>query len=624
MLSRVSTAHTGVAATSPFGGTHCPPCKSQEEAWMLSHKWFVRLCGAKSRMPVLTKANHCAEEIQRRGVWKWSAEGTEGTVLDASFLYSASTSLTTFQSKLPPRSLQAFGPGGKSRGLESARKAHNLRILKDDEPLCHKRVPVYVMLPLDTVTILNTLNHVRALQAGLRALKSIGVDGVMVDVWWGIVEAEGPGQYDWSAYLALVRLIQDAGLKVQAVMSFHGCGGNVGDTCHVSLPWWVLQEAEKNPDVLYTDRHGNRNNEYLSLGVDLLPLFHSRSPLQMYTEFIMSFCETFREFLCSTITEIVVGLGPAGELRYPSYPEGDGRWTYPGVGEFQCYDKYMLASLRAAAHSASRPEWGHGGPHDAGFYNNGAEETGFFHHEYGSFVSSYGDFFLSWYSEALITHGERILSAASHALRGTGVVVGGKLAGIHWWYKSRSHPAELTAGYYNTVYRDGYDRVVQMFARNKCRLNFTCVEMRDVDQPAHARSSPESLLFQVRQACVRHGVPLSGENALLRFDQDAHDQIIYNIFRPDRPHFPSMASFTYLRMGESLFQADNWRQFVDFVRRLRKGTLTWETIHDERTSWCALHQEPQLASNCNQWQDLVASPHSNSNDTGSRSMHAVV
>jgi len=109
------------------------------------------------------------------------------------------------------------------------------------------------MLPLDTVTVVNTLNLPRALQAGLRALKSVGVDGVMVDVWWGIVEAGGPRCYDWSAYAALLRLVQAAGLKLQAVMSFHGCGGNVGDTCHVSLPAWVLQEAEADPDILYTD-----------------------------------------------------------------------------------------------------------------------------------------------------------------------------------------------------------------------------------------------------------------------------------------------------------------------------------------------------------------------------------
>jgi hypothetical protein len=44
----------------------------------------------------------------------------------------------------------------------------------------------------------------------------------------------------------------------------------------------------------------------------------------------------------TVITEVTVGMGPAGELRYPAYPEGDGRWRFPGVGEYQCYDKYML------------------------------------------------------------------------------------------------------------------------------------------------------------------------------------------------------------------------------------------------------------------------------------------
>lgn len=34
------------------------------------------------------------------------------------------------------------------------------------------------------------------------------------------------------------------------------------------------------------------------------------------------------------ITDIEVGLGPAGELRYPSYPLSQ-RWVFPGIGEFQ-------------------------------------------------------------------------------------------------------------------------------------------------------------------------------------------------------------------------------------------------------------------------------------------------
>lgn len=32
----------------------------------------------------------------------------------------------------------------------------------------------------------------------------------------------------------------------------------------------------------------------------------------------------------------------------------------------------------------------------------------------------------------------------------------GKIAGIHWWYFSQSHAAEVTAGYYNVYGRDGY------------------------------------------------------------------------------------------------------------------------------------------------------------------------
>ena len=59
----------------------------------------------------------------------------------------------------------------------------------------------------------------------------------------------------------------------------------------------------------------------------------------------------------SCITEVTVGMGPAGELRYPAYPEGDGRWRFPGVGEFQCYDAHMLADLSARADALGHPEW---------------------------------------------------------------------------------------------------------------------------------------------------------------------------------------------------------------------------------------------------------------------------
>lgn len=63
----------------------------------------------------------------------------------------------------------------------------------------------------------------------------------MVDVWWGIVERAGPRQYDLSAYKRLFHKVAAADLKVQAVMSFHAAGGNVGDTCKIPLPRCATQ-----------------------------------------------------------------------------------------------------------------------------------------------------------------------------------------------------------------------------------------------------------------------------------------------------------------------------------------------------------------------------------------------
>lgn len=92
-------------------------------------------------------------------------------------------------------------------------------------------VPVFVMMPLDSVTWNHTVNRKKAMNASLQALKSAGVEGIMMDVWWGLVEGEKPGEYNWSGYTELLEMAKKHGLKVQAVMSFHQCGGNVGDSC---------------------------------------------------------------------------------------------------------------------------------------------------------------------------------------------------------------------------------------------------------------------------------------------------------------------------------------------------------------------------------------------------------
>ncbi|KAH8949020.1 hypothetical protein BDL97_10G008300 [Sphagnum fallax] len=278
------------------------------------------------------------------------------------------------------------------------------------------RIPIYVMLPLDTITPDNKVANPEELKRDLEALRSAEVDGVMVDCWWGLVEGKVPQQYDWSGYSHLFKIVRDAQLKLQVVMSFHQCGGNVGDDVNISLPQWVLDVGKENPDVFFTDQNGVRNPECLTWGVDKRRVLRGRTGVEVYYDYMRSFRQNLSDFFDDgTITEIEVGLGACGELRYPSYPENNG-WKYPGIGEFQCYDKYLMESLKKAAEERGHPEWATG-PSNAGGYNSKPQDTGFFR-DGGDYDSYYGRFFLNWYSKVLIEHGDQVLRLANLAFEG--------------------------------------------------------------------------------------------------------------------------------------------------------------------------------------------------------------
>lgn len=238
--------------------------------------------------------------------------------------------------------------------------------------------------------------------------------------------------------------------------------------------------------------------------------------------------------------------------------------------------QYMLSSLKAYCETEGKPEWGSTGPTDAGHYNNWPEDTQFFRREGGGWNSSYGEFFLGWYSQMLLDHGERILASAKSIYENEGVKLSVKVAGIHWHYGTRSHAPELTAGYYNTRFRDGYLPIAQMLARHGAIFNFTCIEMHDHEQPQDAQCSPEKLVKQVALATQKAGVPLAGENALPRYDDYAHEQILQAsaLHIEGNTEGKQMCAFTYLRMNPQLFQGDNWRRFVSFVKKMKEGKNT--------------------------------------------------
>lgn len=203
-------------------------------------------------------------------------------------------------------------------------------------------VPVYVMLPLGVINMKCELVDPDGLLKQLRALKSANVNGVAVNCWWGIVEAHFPQDYNWSGYKRLFQIVRELKLNLQVVMSFHECGGNVGDDVCIPLPHWVAEIGRSNPDIFFTDREGRRNPECLSWGIDKERVLKGRTAIEVYFDFMRSFRKEFDEFfLDGIIFMIEVGLGPCGVLQYPSYPVKHG-WRYPGIGEFQVLPHLVL------------------------------------------------------------------------------------------------------------------------------------------------------------------------------------------------------------------------------------------------------------------------------------------
>jgi len=363
------------------------------------------------------------------------------------------------------------------------------------------------------------------------------------------------------------QLVKAQNLTYQVVMSFHSCGSNVGDACNIPLPGWVTAVAQSQPNIWYHDEQNTTDTEYLSLGVDYQALFQGRTPLQIYADYMQSFADNFKQFMPQTINQVQVGMGPAGELRYPAYQTN--KWTYCGIGEFQCYDTFMLANLSAAAQQRGEPQWGKGGPDDAGTYDSDPDNAPFFQaNTYNSYASTYGEFFLAWYSDALINHGSAILSSANTIFQPYGITIAAKVAGIHWWFTDPSHAAELTSGYFNTDSNNAYLQLATMFKQYGAYFDFTCLEMTDYSNDCD--SAPEQLVQQTILAAKQVGIGYSGENAL-ELCSGPCNQGGFNEIYAESTQYGLIQRFTYLRLSESLLSQNNWAIFTAFVQQMAQA-----------------------------------------------------
>ncbi|CAA6672079.1 unnamed protein product [Spirodela intermedia] len=289
-------------------------------------------------------------------------------------------------------------------------------------------IPVYSTLPTGVVNSYCQLVDPEAVRQQLRHLKSLNVDGVVVDCWWGLS-------------------------KAGVVLAFHECGASGSGDVPISLPKWVLEVGKDNQDIFFTDRGGRRNTECISWGVDRERVLCGRTGIEVYFDFMRSFRTEFDDlFAEGLISGIEVGLGASGELKFPSFSERMG-WRYPGIGEFQCYDRYLQQSLRRAAKGRGHAFWARG-PDNAGHYNSQPHETGFFC-ERGDYDSYYGRFFLHWYAQTLVAHADAIPA-------------------VFWWYRTASHAAELTAGFHNPTNQDGYSPLFDALKKHSAVVKFVC------------------------------------------------------------------------------------------------------------------------------------------------------
>lgn len=410
----------------------------------------------------------------------------------------------------------------------------------------------YVMAPLDMFDSNQNFKYQSTLEGWLDKMAAAGVDGIMVDVWWGLVETSAKS-YKWTGYTTFFNLCKNRNLKIIPVMSFHKCGGNVGDSCSIPLPSFV-----RSASPFFKDQNGFVDEEYISFGYDDTSI-GGRTPITMYKQFMSAFKSAFSSFLNDgTISEIEIGVGPCGEMRYPSYLAASG-WSYPGCGLFQTYDTKMQALLSSDASAAGKSSYGHnptniGGtntqPGGSQFWSDGQSD---------SWNSDYGQWFIKWYAQKLIDHGTKVFKQARAVFSST--KLSAKIAGIHWWYMSSCHCAEVTAGFNNFLFYDGYRDILTAFKAYNIHCCFTCLEMT-ADSSAGANAP--YLVQQILNDSQWAGLEFEGENALEVYDWGSYNRVTEWAKK-------GLSTFTYLRLCSTLVSSSNYNNFKQFVANIHNA-----------------------------------------------------
>ncbi|WP_439565324.1 family 14 glycosylhydrolase [Microcella sp.] len=433
----------------------------------------------------------------------------------------------------------------------------------------------------------------------LATVEAYGVDAVTVDVWWGKVEAAGDNQFNWSYYDQIFQVITSRGLDIVPIFSFHQCGGNVGDTCNIPLPSWLWGKytgATLNGVTLdanglkHRSEQGNYSNETVQGWATQLVQ-------NEYQAFTQAFVARYGTTYATRMQEINVSLGPAGELRYPSYNSHDSGTGYPTRGALQAYSplaiksfqqwalaKYStLAGINAAWGSTVTTITQVQPPSNAGFFFSSGDYR----------TTQYGKDLIDWYNKSLVDHGERMLDTVLAALGSSfpGAEIGYKIPGVHWSMTGPTpRAAEVAAGLIQTsvgMYAvntgRGYANIVGLANRvadsgRGVILHFTCLEFND-ENFAPQFSQAKTLVGWVGAEAGRQGVKIKGENALAGGITSNNGWDNVNQAFDNSPYL----GMTVLRVGE-VASGTGATRYAQFIQKYRPAGSAWNSLYVRGTN----------------------------------------
>ena len=357
-------------------------------------------------------------------------------------------------------------------------------------------------------------------------MKQLGVTTISTEVWWSVVE-KLDNQFDWSYYEKVSKMIIKNGLKWRPEISFYSCQKSISTSCNIPLPHWIWNKYIENKDVegvnslKYLDEFGVSSNEVISV-------WATEYVINDYKDFLISFTDRFSE-IATKIDEVIISLGPDGELRYPSYnsemPSTRGlnqAHSKLAIKSFQNFikEKYKTIenvnsvwSMNLENFSSINP------PKDKELSD-----------EIFLFTAFSKDFF-SWYNKSLLSHAEIVLTTSIRILNGEDSAflnkkIGTKLPNIHWETEV-NRLAELNSGlikidneFKNEDLSLSYKNVLESFKKSKILTKFnnfyfiyTGLERSNFENEEKVRSRAKDLVFQLSELAKESNIDIKGINS---------------------------------------------------------------------------------------------------------------